>query len=52
MSASIDNQTTADFHNSLRYGLTRKREQYHLWQPQEAAADLRHLWRQAYSAIR
>jgi iron complex outermembrane receptor protein/vitamin B12 transporter len=31
MSASIDNQTTADFHNSIRYGLTRKREQYHLW---------------------
>jgi iron complex outermembrane receptor protein/vitamin B12 transporter len=31
LSASIDNQTTADFHNSLRYGLTRKREQYNLW---------------------
>jgi vitamin B12 transporter len=30
---SIDNQTTADFHNSLRYGMTRKREQYNLWQP-------------------
>jgi len=32
MSASIDNQTTADFHQSVRYGLTRKREQYDLWQ--------------------
>jgi iron complex outermembrane receptor protein/vitamin B12 transporter len=31
LSASVDNQTTADFHNSLRYGLTRKREQYNLW---------------------
>jgi iron complex outermembrane receptor protein/vitamin B12 transporter len=33
VSGSIDNQTTADFHNSIRYGLTRKREQYNLWQP-------------------
>jgi vitamin B12 transporter len=33
VSATIDNQTTADFHNTLRYGLTRKREQYNLWQP-------------------
>jgi iron complex outermembrane receptor protein/vitamin B12 transporter len=33
LSASIDNQTTATLHNSVRYGLTRKREQYHLWQP-------------------
>jgi iron complex outermembrane receptor protein/vitamin B12 transporter len=32
LSASADNQTTADFHNSLRYGLTRKREQYNLWE--------------------
>jgi iron complex outermembrane receptor protein/vitamin B12 transporter len=32
MSASVDNQTTPDFHNSFRYGLTRKREQYHKWQ--------------------
>ncbi|HEY1984061.1 MAG TPA: TonB-dependent receptor plug domain-containing protein [Terracidiphilus sp.] len=31
LSASIDNQTTADFHNTIRYGLTRKREQYSLW---------------------
>jgi iron complex outermembrane receptor protein/vitamin B12 transporter len=31
LSASIDNQTTAPFHNLVRYGLTRKREQYHLW---------------------
>jgi iron complex outermembrane receptor protein/vitamin B12 transporter len=29
--ASIDNQTTADFHNSVRYGLARKREQFSLW---------------------
>jgi iron complex outermembrane receptor protein/vitamin B12 transporter len=32
-SGAIDNQTTPSFHNSLRYGLTRKREQYSLWQP-------------------
>jgi iron complex outermembrane receptor protein/vitamin B12 transporter len=31
ISASIDNQTTPDFHNSLRYGLTRKREQSTQW---------------------
>jgi len=31
-SLSIDNQTTADFHQSVRYGMTRKREQYTLWQ--------------------
>ena len=31
ISASIDNQTTPDFHNMARYGATRKREQYHLW---------------------
>jgi len=31
MSGSIDNQTTPDFHNSIRYGLTRKREQYNMW---------------------
>jgi iron complex outermembrane receptor protein/vitamin B12 transporter len=32
LSAAVDNQTTAAFHQSLRYGLTRKREQYSLWQ--------------------
>lgn len=32
LSASADNQTTASFHNTLRYGLTRKREQYDLWE--------------------
>ncbi len=32
LSASIDNQTTASFHNMVRYGLARKREQYHLWE--------------------
>lgn len=31
VSASIDNQTTPDFHNVVRYGLTRKREQYNQW---------------------
>ena len=30
--ASIDNQTTPDFHNMVRYGATRKREQYNLWE--------------------
>ena len=30
--ASIDNQTTADFHNMVLYGATRKREQYNLWE--------------------
>jgi vitamin B12 transporter len=30
-SGSIDNQTTASLHNSVRYGLTRKREQETLW---------------------
>ena len=30
--ASLDNQTTPDFHNMVRYGATRKREQYNLWQ--------------------
>jgi iron complex outermembrane receptor protein/vitamin B12 transporter len=33
ISASIDNQTTEAFHNTIRYGATRKREQYTLWQP-------------------
>jgi iron complex outermembrane receptor protein/vitamin B12 transporter len=31
VSGSADNQTTPALHNSLRYGLTRKREQYSLW---------------------
>ena len=31
ISASIDNQTTPQFHNMLRYGATRKREQYSQW---------------------
>ena len=30
-SGSIDNQTTPDFHQTARYGMTRKREQYDLW---------------------
>ena len=33
ISTSIDNQTTPDFHNMVRYGATRKREQYHQWAP-------------------
>jgi iron complex outermembrane receptor protein/vitamin B12 transporter len=32
VSASIDNQTTSSIHNSVRYGLVRKREQIDLWQ--------------------
>jgi iron complex outermembrane receptor protein/vitamin B12 transporter len=32
ISASVDNQTTTSFHNLLRYGATRKREQETLWQ--------------------
>lgn len=31
-SGSIDNQTTPQFHNTFRYGLSRKREQSSLWQ--------------------
>ena len=30
-SGSIDNQTTPDFHQTARYGMTRKREQYNMW---------------------
>ncbi len=33
VSASVDNETTASFHNLLRYGATRRRDQYYLWQP-------------------
>jgi vitamin B12 transporter len=33
VSGSVDFQPIPDFHNSLRYGLSRKREQYALWQP-------------------
>ena len=39
ISASIDNQTTARFHNVVRYGATRKREQYYLWQPSGELVD-------------
>jgi iron complex outermembrane receptor protein/vitamin B12 transporter len=31
LSAAIDNQTSASLHSSIRYGLTRKREQVSLW---------------------
>jgi iron complex outermembrane receptor protein/vitamin B12 transporter len=34
VSASIENQTTPNWHNAARYGATRKREQYSQWQPQ------------------
>jgi vitamin B12 transporter len=30
-SGSVENQTTADLHQTARYVMTRKREQYHLW---------------------
>jgi vitamin B12 transporter len=32
LSGSISNQTTPNLRNTATYGLTRKREQYHLWQ--------------------
>ncbi len=38
LSGSIDNQTTADFHQSARYAMTRKREQYNQWS-QEGIVD-------------
>ncbi|MGP8225277.1 MAG: TonB-dependent receptor [Terracidiphilus sp.] len=38
ISASIDNQTTEALHNSIRYGATRKREQYTQW-AQEGGGD-------------
>jgi iron complex outermembrane receptor protein/vitamin B12 transporter len=31
MSASVENQTTASLRNTVRYGLTRKREEYNQW---------------------
>ncbi len=33
ISASLENQTTADFRNTFRYGTARKREQFSLWTP-------------------
>jgi vitamin B12 transporter len=33
VSGSVDFRPIPDFHNNLRYGLSRKREQYALWQP-------------------
>jgi vitamin B12 transporter len=38
LSASVDNQTTADFHNLVRYGSSRKRQQYTEWS-QEGSGD-------------
>jgi iron complex outermembrane receptor protein/vitamin B12 transporter len=37
-SGSIDNQTTADFHQSVRYGATRKREQNTQWAQEGSGA--------------
>ncbi len=34
LSTSLEHQTSAVFHNLLRYGATRKREQYHQWSQQ------------------
>jgi vitamin B12 transporter len=34
VSAALDNQTTPSFHNELLYGLTRKGEQFHQWNPE------------------
>ena len=34
VSAGIDNQTTANIHQSATYGLIRKNEQYHEWAPE------------------
>ncbi len=39
ISALIDNQTTAAFHNTARYGATRKREQYNLWTQSGSGSD-------------
>ncbi len=33
VSAAIDNQTTESFHNDVRYGLVRKREEINQWSP-------------------
>ncbi len=33
LGASVENQTTADFHNRFQYGMTRKREQSQQWYP-------------------
>ncbi|MFZ1085379.1 MAG: TonB-dependent receptor [Terracidiphilus sp.] len=38
ISGSLDNQTTASLHNTLRYGATRKREQFNQW-AQEGSID-------------
>jgi vitamin B12 transporter len=48
ISGSIDNQTTPDFHNMVRYGATRKREQYTLWQPTGTLLTYNALGDQAY----
>ena len=40
VSAAVDNQTTPSFHNDVRYGLTRKREQYNLWTLSGICCDL------------
>ena len=48
VSGAIDNQTTASFHNLLRYGATRRRDQYYLWQPSGAVATYDAFGDQAY----
>jgi iron complex outermembrane receptor protein/vitamin B12 transporter len=39
ISASIDNQTTASFHNTLRYGAARRREETNQWSPSGKLVD-------------
>ena len=36
LSGAVENQTTADFHQSVHYGLTRKREQFTRWEQRGA----------------
>ncbi|HEV2324291.1 MAG TPA: TonB-dependent receptor [Terracidiphilus sp.] len=38
VSGSIANQTTAEFHNTVRFGLVHKREQYSLWRQSGSGA--------------
>jgi len=39
MSGAVENQTTPSFHNTFRYGMARKREQYYLWQQSGSGVD-------------
>ena len=38
LSATLENQTTVSFHNTFRYGMTRKREEYSLWKQSGSGA--------------